>query len=172
MSDTAPASPDCPEPTDRAVEPQMLDETDRRLLNDFQRDFPLEPRPYADLARRIGTREDTVLTKLARLLADKAVSRIGAIVAPQSIGWSTLAAMAVPEARLEEVADLVSGHEAVNHNYEREHRFNLWFVVTGGDRAEVAETLRQIEEASGLAVLDLPLVEAYRLDLGFPLQWS
>ena len=107
-----------------------------------------------------------------RLTAAKVISRIGAIVAPQRTGWSTLAAMAVPEARLQEVADLVSGFEAVNHNYEREHRFNLWFVVTGPNEAAVGDTLKAIEAATGLQVLDLPLVEAYRLDLGFPLQWT
>ena len=170
MSGTEAANSDIPKPKDEA--PLEFDEIDRCLLNDFQRDFPLTPRPYAELARRAGTHEDTVLGKFSRLIAAKTVSRIGAIVAPQSIGWSTLAAMAVPEQRLEEVADLVSGHEAVNHNYEREHRFNLWFVVTGRDQAEVAGTLSHIEQESGLAVLDLPLIEAYRLDLGFPLQWS
>ena len=149
-----------------------FDDFERHLLDDFQRDFPLNPRPYAEVAQRLGQREDTVLAGLARLTAAKVVSRIGAIVAPQRTGWSTLAAMAVPEARLQEVADLVSGFEAVNHNYEREHRFNLWFVVTGRDQAQVRQVLQEIETATGLAVLDLPLVEAFRLDLGFPLQWT
>lgn len=149
-----------------------FDDFDRHLLDDFQRDFPLKPRPYAEIARRLGQREDRVLAGFARLTAAKVVSRIGAIVAPQRAGWSTLAAIAVPQERLQEVADLVSSFEAVNHNYEREHRFNLWFVVTGPDRAQVRQVLQEIESATGLAVLDLPLVEAFRLDLGFPLQWT
>ena len=149
-----------------------FDETERRLLNDFQRDFPLEPRPFAQVGRRLGQSEESVLAGFAKLAAAKAISRIGAVVAPQRAGWSTLAAMAVPEARLDEVADLVSACEAVNHNYEREHRFNLWFVVTGRDRAEVEGVLKEIERATGLEVLDLPLLEAFRLDLGFPLQWT
>jgi len=32
--------------------------------------------------------------------------------------------------------------------------------------------LREIETRAGIAVLDLPMLEAYRLDLGFPLQWN
>ena len=149
-----------------------FDEDERRLLDEFQRDFPLTPRPFAEIGRRLGLREDSVLAGYARLAAAGAISRIGAIVAPQRLGWSTLAAMAVPEERLEEVAELVSGFEAVNHNYEREHHFNLWFVATGRGKAEVAETLARISAATGLEVLDLPLEEAFRLDLGFPLQWT
>ena len=43
--------------------------------------------------------------------------------------------MAVPPARLEAVAARVSAEPAVNHNYEREHDLNLWFVVAAPDRA-------------------------------------
>ena len=162
------SAPDRQDPKEKPA----FDAFERALLNDFQRDFPLEERPYAEIARRLERSEEAVLDGFARLTAAKVVSRIGAIVAPQRTGWSTLAAMAVPEARLQEVADLVSGFEAVNHNYEREHRFNLWFVATGRDEAHVHEVLQEIETATGLAVLDLPLIEAFRLDLGFPLQWT
>jgi DNA-binding Lrp family transcriptional regulator len=149
-----------------------LSELDRSLLDGFQRDFPLTPRPYAALAARLGTDEATVLARLRHHQDDRRISRLGAVVTPHSAGWSTLAAMAVPEDRLDEVAALVGACPEVNHNYEREHRFNLWFVVTGRDRAHVAAVLEGIEARTGLDVLDLPLLEAYRLDLGFPLQWS
>jgi DNA-binding Lrp family transcriptional regulator len=80
--------------------------------------------------------------------------------------------MAVPPDRIEEVAALVSGYPEVNHNYEREHRWNLWFVVSAASVTDVAIVLRDIERRSGLAVLDLPLVRSFKLDLGFPLQWD
>ena len=142
---------------------------ERLLLDRFQRDFPLVPRPFAEIARRLGTDEATVIATLARLQAERAISRVGAVIAPHRAGWSTLAALAVPPARLEEVAALVSGYPEVNHNYEREHRLNLWFVVAAPSAERVAGVLAEIEYWSGLEVLDLPLEEAYRLDLGFPL---
>lgn len=149
-----------------------LSDFDRSLLDEFQRDFPLTERPYADIAARLGADEATVLSRLRDHLAGGRVSRIGAVVTPHSAGWSTLAAMAVPAARLDAVASLVGACPEVNHNYEREHRLNLWFVVTGRDRAHVGAVLEDIEARTGLEVLDLPLLEAFRLDLGFPLQWS
>jgi hypothetical protein len=80
--------------------------------------------------------------------------------------------MAVPDGRLVEVAALVSGYDEVNHNYEREHRLNLWFVVTAANRVRIEQVLAEIGARTGLTVLDLPLLEAFRLDLGFRLQWS
>jgi siroheme decarboxylase len=141
-----------------------------RLLDEFQRDFPLVPRPYAAVAERLGVDEATVLDMLARLRADGVVSRVGAVVAPHTAGYSTLAAMTVPPEMLDGVADLVSSFPEVNHNYEREHRLNLWFVVAAATRARVRTVLNAIEYRTSLAVIDLPLVEAFRLDLGFRLR--
>ena len=147
------------------------DALDRRLLDEFQRGFPLSERPFAELAEKLQTDENEIIGRLRRLKEEGAVSRVGAVLAPHALGWSTLAALAVPLERLDDVADLVSDYPEVNHNYEREHRFNLWFVVTGEDRAAVAAVLDDIERRIGLRPIDLPLLEPYHLDLGFTLQW-
>ena len=160
------------EPTETTIPAEALDTVDRRLLDDFQRDFPLHPRPFAALADRLGVTEGEVLERLRRLQEQGAISRIGAVLAPHRAGWSTLAAMAVPVEKLEEVAELVSSYPEVNHNYEREHELNLWFVVTAPSRERVELVLQEIEIRTGCHVLDLPLMEAYRLDLGFALSWS
>ncbi|WP_165839074.1 Lrp/AsnC family transcriptional regulator [Roseicella frigidaeris] len=149
-----------------------LDETDRRLLDDFQRDLPLEPRPYAAMARELGLEEAEVIARLAALQDCGAISRIGAVVRPNTAGRSTLAAMAVPADRLEEVGALVAALPEVNHCYEREHRLNLWFVVTAAGAVGVAAALARAAAATGLPVLDLPLEAEYRIDLGFPLRWT
>ncbi len=146
-----------------------LSPAELKLLDGFQRDFPLEPRPFRAIAERVGLTEQEVLLSYARLKEDGALSRIGAVVTPHAVGHSTLAAVAVPPSRLDEVAALVSALPEVNHNYEREHRLNLWFVVTAADAAAVARALKGIEEKTGLAVLDLPLIRSHHIDLGFAL---
>ena len=120
----------------------------------------------------MASRRDELLAILGDLVDRGVVSRVGAVVEPNTAGASTLAAMAVPAWALEEVARLVSAIPEVNHNYEREHRLNLWFVVAGRDRARVEQVLRQIEFQTSLAVVELPLLEAYHLDTGFAVQWS
>jgi DNA-binding Lrp family transcriptional regulator len=149
-----------------------LDPTDRRLLNDFQQGLPLSARPYAEIGARLGIGEAEVLARLSLLSAAGAVSRVGPVLAPKRVGASTLAAMAVPPGRLDAVADLISAYPEVNHNYERSHRFNLWFVLTAPDRDRLDQVLAEIALHTGIEVLDLPMLEEYHIDLGFPLTWS
>jgi siroheme decarboxylase len=150
-------------------DPMELSELDRRLLDEFQHDFPLCARPYEAIGRRLGCDEATVLERLAFLEDRGFVSRIGPVLRANTLGASTLAAMAVPEERLQGIAELVSSYPQVNHNYEREHEFNLWFVITARDRSAVADVLDDLRRRTGLEVMDLPMTEAFHIDLGFPL---
>ena len=148
-----------------------MDTVTARLLNEFQRGFPLVPRPFAAIAERLGAREPDVRARLGSLVADGTVSRVGLTFAPGRIGAATLAAMAVPAQRLQEVAALVSAFPEVNHNYEREHAYNLWFVVTAPAAQRVEAVVRGIERAAACGrVLSLPMVEPYHVDLGFDLE--
>ena len=149
-----------------------LTDIERRLLNDFQHDFPLSPTPYADMAQALGVSEAEVLAMLVRLKDAGAVSRVGAVVRPNIIGASTLAAMAVSPNELERIAALVSSYAEVNHNYEREHRLNLWFVATAPDSTRLQQVLDEISAGTGYEVFSFPLVEDYHIDLGFELRWS
>jgi DNA-binding Lrp family transcriptional regulator len=143
-----------------------------RLLNDYQHDFPLLAAPFAHLAETLGSTEEDVLQTLIRLQASGTVSRVGAVVRPRSIGASTLAALAVPEERLDEVASMVSSYPEVNHNYQREHRYNLWFVAAATDEVALQRVLKEIESRAGCALLILPLEEDYHIDLGFDMTGS
>ena len=148
---------------------QALSVLERRLLDEFQRDFPLLPAPFAEIGARLGVSESEVIYALANLKARGFVSRVGPVYAPRRVGYSQLAALAVPAARLEAVAAMVNAYAEVNHNYEREHDYNLWFVVTGDDQRRVQRVLDEIEQRTGLTALRLPLERAYHIDLGFPL---
>jgi siroheme decarboxylase len=147
-----------------------LEETlDFRLLNDFQRNFPLCSAPFAELAAKLGVAEGVVLRMLEQLRREGKISRVGAVFAPKRIGASTLAAMAVPPEKLRDVAEAVNRFPQVNHNYEREHRYNLWFVVTAGSEGHLQAAMGAIEQSAGYPVLKLPLVQEYHIDLGFAL---
>lgn len=148
----------------------MMDEAlDFRLLNDFQRDFPLCSAPFAELASRLGVAESAVLRVLEALRREGKVARVGAVFAPKRIGASTLAAMAVPPDKLAAVAEAVNRFPEVNHNYEREHRYNLWFVATAGSEGRLQAALGAIVQAAGYPLLPLPLLQEYHIDLGFSL---
>ncbi|RBW54749.1 AsnC family transcriptional regulator [Ruegeria sp. A3M17] len=145
----------------------ITDPIDRRLLDEFQRNFPVTDRPFQVLAFTLGLDEIEVLDRLARMRATGRITRVGATIAPGAVSASTLAAVAAPGERLEEVAALIDAEPGVNHNYQREDEWNLWFVATGPDRAHVNDTLARIAQRTGLQVLDLRLVRPFNVDLGF-----
>ncbi|MFM9886766.1 MAG: Lrp/AsnC family transcriptional regulator, partial [Burkholderiales bacterium] len=93
--------------------------------------------------------------------------RIGAVFRPNTIGASTLAAFRVPPPDLDRVAGIVNAYAGVDHNYERDHPVNLWFVLTAPNADHLAGSLRDIENRAGYPLLRLPLVEPYHIDLGF-----
>ncbi len=140
------------------------------LLNAWQRDFPVTSRPFAELSAKVGAGETAILETLQHLQGRGAISRVGAVFAPRRVGASTLAALAAPAGRIEQIADLVSARPEVNHNYQREHHYNLWFVATAADSATLAAALTAIEHETGCAVIALPLEQEYHIDLGFDLQ--
>ena len=151
---------------------RQFSQLEQRLLNEFQQGLPLTSNPYADIAKQLGVYETTVLETLQRLQTEGVVSRVGAVFRPNRVGASTLAAMAVPENQIETIAAIVNEFDEVNHNYEREHEFNLWFVVVATDEDRLERVLTDIETACGYPVLDLPLLDEFFIDLGFDLKWT
>lgn len=139
------------------------------LLNDWQRGFPIGVQPFGQIGERVGTDAGAVLATLQRLKERGAISRVGAVFAPRRVGASTLAALSAPAAALEQIAAMVSARPEVNHNYQREHHYNLWFVATAADRDTLAAVLAAIERETGCAVISLPLEQEYHIDLGFDL---
>nr|WP_319387533.1 Lrp/AsnC family transcriptional regulator [uncultured Roseibium sp.] len=145
------------------------DRLDLKLLDDWQRSLPIEPRPFARIGEALRCGETEVIRRLEFLRATGRVTRVGATCAPNTVSASTLAALAAPAERLEDVAAIVGSQPGVNHSYERENHWNLWFVATGPDRAHVDRVLEEIQGRTGLRVLDLPLVRPFNVDLGFRL---
>ncbi len=146
-----------------------LNDLEKKLLNEYQKGLPLSPTPFRDIAERLGTSEALVLKILDRLQKLGVVSRVGPVFKPRRVGASTLAAMAVPEQLLESVAERINAYPEVNHNYEREDHYNLWFVVTAPNQQRLEQVLREMERETGHTILNLPLEKQFHIDLGFPL---
>jgi DNA-binding Lrp family transcriptional regulator len=140
-----------------------------RLLNEYQRGFPLVPEPFARMASECDLDEAAVLSALHAWRESGVISRVGAVIAPRRVGASALAALSVPADRLDAVAASVSAVPEVNHNYQREHRYNLWFVVTAMSASRLRDVVSGIEAETGCEVIVLPLEEEFHIDLGFDL---
>ncbi len=145
-----------------AAPPIELDDTDRLLINSLQGGFPLVSRPFQAVADRLGLLQSEVILRIERLVGAGALSRFAPMFDAEKIGGAvSLAAMIVPEARFEEVAAVLDEMPAIAHNYERNHRLNMWFVIATETRAGIGRAQREIEARTGLNVMLFPKVREY-----------
>lgn len=150
-----------------------MDDTDHRLLNRIQSDFPLVPRPFARLGEELGLSEDEVIRRVAALCREGLIRRIGPVLDPAKVGrLGALAAMNVPKGRLEAVAAAVSTFERVTHNYERAPihgtcPYNLWFTLTGESPEALAAAITTVEKATHLPVVVLPVLRKFKIGVRF-----
>ncbi|WP_181869942.1 AsnC family transcriptional regulator [Halomonas sp. DQ26W] len=149
-----------------------LDLLDRRLIDAYQRGLPICERPYAAMAEQLGVSEDEVVERLQSLQDVQVLSRVGPVFDHARAGASLLVAVAVPEAQRDEVAAVINRSVGVNHNYAREHRYNLWFVMTAADECQLDERLDALEAELGKPLLRLPMLEGFHIDLSFPIPWT
>ncbi len=145
---------------------------EQHLLNDYQRDMALSATPYADMAKQLGVSEEKILESINSLQDRGVISRVGPVFSPNRIGVSTLAAMAIPEQDVECVARIISAFPEVNHNYQRDHEYNLWFVVTASSAEHLDIVLYEIEQHTEYSLMSLPMLDDYFIDLGFKLKMS
>jgi DNA-binding Lrp family transcriptional regulator len=148
------------------------DSTSRRLIDMYQRGLPVCERPYEQMARELGTSEDDVISRLQTLQENQVISRVGPVFEHSRAGASLLAAVAAPDEQIDLVAATINRAPGVNHNYAREHTYNLWFVMTAPDEDTLEERLDELEHQLRLPILRLPMVEGYHIDLGFDIDWE
>lgn len=148
----------------------MLSPDDLRILDRLHGDLPLTDRPFADVAAELGLGEDTLIERVRQWLAQGLLTRFGPLYQIERGGGRfVLAAIAVPEDRFDAVAATVNAFPEVAHNYRREHRLNMWFVVAAETPAGADDALHRIEAATGLPVLAFPKEREYFVELKLPL---
>jgi len=144
-----------------------MDKLTQDLLDAYQRDFPITSEPFVQMAKRLGCQENELIKKLEDIKKNGIVTRIGPVFDHRRAGSSLLAAIKVPPPQLEKVAEQINQYAEVNHNYGREHAYNLWFVVTAPSKSHLNSVLDDMELTTGFPVLRLPMEKAYHIDLGF-----
>ena len=145
-----------------------IDATDAAIIDDYQSGFPVAERPFRRVGAALEIGEAEALERVERLREAGIFRRFGAVLNPPVIGSSTLAAVRAPEDRFEAVAEAVNDHQQVNHNYRRDHEWNMWFVVTAGSLETRDRIVSEIEAETGCPVLVLPMLTDFYIDLEFP----
>lgn len=143
-----------------------MDALDRAIVNRMQDGFPLCERPYAAVAEEIGCSEDELLARLDDLLDARILTRFGPMYHAERLGGGLcLVAMKIPPPDFERVAALVNALPEVAHNYEREHAFNMWFVLATETPQGLTEALARIEHDTGYPAYAMPKLREFFVEL-------
>jgi DNA-binding Lrp family transcriptional regulator len=143
-----------------------MDDIDRSIVNGLQEGLGLCERPWLEAAQRLRITEDTLLTRLQRLLADGVLTRVGPLFQIERMGGAfTLAALHAAPDDYERVAQQVNALPQVAHNYARDHQLNMWFVIATETAAEIAVVIAAIERDTGCKVFNFPKSREYFVEL-------
>jgi len=145
-----------------------MDAIERSVINNLQEGFPIAERPYAEAAEKLGLTEEELIGCLAALLEKNMLTRFGPVYHAERMGGGlTLAAMRIPQRDFDRVVDQVNAFEEVAHNYERDHDFNMWFVLATESAGHLDEVLAAIEQKTGCRVYNMPKLEEFYVGLRF-----
>lgn len=145
-----------------------MDELDRAIVNSLQGGFPICDHPFAEVAARLQSTEQEVISRIESLLKQGILSRFGPLYHAERMGGSlSLAAMKIPESDFERVVKIMNAIPEVAHNYARDHALSMWFVLATETPQEHAAALEKIERETGYPVFDMPKIKEYFVGLRF-----
>ena len=143
-----------------------LTDFEARLINELQTGFPLAARPFDLLAQRFDKPAEEIMSVIQNLLDRGVVTRFGPLFNIEKIGGVfSLCALKVPGERLAEVTEKVNSFPQVAHNYEREHDWNMWFVLATETAQELQEVFDEIVQCTGCEGMNLPKQEEFFVNL-------
>lgn len=149
----------------------VLDDTNKKILNSIQTNFPIDSRPYKVIAQTLDIEEDELVDRVSRMKEELLIRRIGGNFSPHKLGYhSTLCAASVPEEKIDEFRQIVNAYSGVTHNYRRDHRLNIWFTFIAPSQEIIQENLDEISEKTGVSsILNLPATHVFKISANFKL---
>jgi DNA-binding Lrp family transcriptional regulator len=133
-----------------------IDDLDKEIISLIQGDLPLDLRPFAVLAKKIGISEGELIERVERLKKRGVVRRFGATLRHQEAGFSSNAMVAwlVPQDRLDEVGRVMAGFREVTHCYQRrpqrDWKYNLYTMIHGDNEEECYRIAERMAQKTGI----------------------
>jgi DNA-binding Lrp family transcriptional regulator len=148
-----------------SIQEERLDKIDKELLNGIQWSFPLNERPFIEIARMHKLSEQEVIRRITHLKDGGLIRQISAIFDTRRLGYkSALIAFSVEADKLDEVASQINRHPGVSHNYERNHDYNMWFTLAVPPNDSMKAVLDRMAGLNGvLKYRLLPTLKLYKI---------
>lgn len=138
--------------------PLATAELDRVLVRALQDGLPCVSRPYHAIAEKVGVPPDAVMARIRAMLASGAIRRIAAVPNHYRLGYvaNGMSVWDVDDGAVDALGAAVGALPFVSHCYRRPRRlpqwpYNLFAMVHGRDRAEVAAKVEEIARVLGAA---------------------
>jgi DNA-binding Lrp family transcriptional regulator len=151
-----------------------LTDSDKRLLNLMQGQFPIAPRPYQHVATEAGMTEEEVMAAVTRLLGERIIRQVTPIFDTRALGYSSmLVAAKVDPENPWRAATVINAHPGVSHNYLRNHEFNIWFTIATepGSKLGLQGTLDVLaREAGAESVRQLPTLKLFKIRMDLEME--
>lgn len=138
-------------------------------MNLIQSNFPITPRPYRELGKKLNISEFEVIERIKWLKDNGIIRRIGGNFDSGRLDFtSTLCAAKVPKENIDDFVVVVNRYSGVTHNYLRNHAYNIWFTFIAENMADIDNALREISEETGITgILNLPAVKIFKIKVYF-----
>lgn len=130
----------------------MLTDTDIQIIQYLQGDIPLESRPFAQLADKLGISEEMVVQRIEWLREQGKIRRLAAVLRHREAGFQVNAMVAwnVEPAKADEVGQYFALDPQVSHCYWRqvpeEFGYNLFTMVHARSQQELAERIEKLSQ--------------------------
>jgi len=144
----------------------QLTDTDKLIINQLQGGFPVHEQPWKIVSDQLNIDENTLIDRIQQMIDAGIISRFGPLYNAHKMGGGlTLAALQADDNRFNEIADIVNSFDEVAHNYRRDHKLNMWFVIATQRPEQIEKVIEKIEELSQCTVYNMPKQAEYFLGL-------
>jgi DNA-binding Lrp family transcriptional regulator len=136
---------------------------EKAVVNALSGDLPLCPRPYAEIAGRLGVTEDEVLAAVRDFAGRGLIRRFGAVLVHQRSGFKANAMLVwrFEGGKVREAGETFAALPYVSHCYQRAEApcwpYNLYTMIHAGSREELlamADSMARMSGAGEWAVLE------------------
>lgn len=134
----------------------MLTEIEKKVIRGLQRDLPVSPRPFLDIAQGLGLAEEELTAIIQKLMDQGYIRRFGATIRHRISGFqaNAMAAWKVPAEKVAQVGAQMAARREVTHCYERQVSgdwpHNIFTMIHGKTQEECEAIARRMAAATGI----------------------
>jgi len=141
----------------------------QEILLRIQKNFPLVPKPFKAIAEELNTTEQNVINIIQEQKNKNIIRQTSAIFDTKSLGYkSSLVAFEIDEDKIDNAVKIINAHPGISHNYERNHKFNIWFTCAVSPTSKIGlektiEILAKLTKANDYIML--PTLKLFKISV-------